>query len=128
VSEARGFTLLEVLIAMAVVAIALAAAVRIGSTASVNAGRLEGKTFAHWVAMNRMEELRAEGGWPGTGTRSGTEEQGDRIWEWTRRVESTADADVRRVEIEVARDDEPDKVLAVLTGYLGRPPARPGLR
>ena len=127
-TEARGFTLLEVLIALTVVAVALAAAVRIGGTASINAARLEGKTFGHWVAMNRMEELRAERLWPGTGTRSGTEEMAGRIWEWRQRVENTADPNVRRVEIEVTRDDEPDAVLAVLTGFVGRPPARPGLR
>ena len=124
----RGFTLLEVLIALAVVAVALAASVRMGSTASINAARLEGKTFAHWVAMNQMEELRAKRAWPGTGTRSGTEEMGKRLWRWTRRVESTEDADVRRVEVEVALDEEPDDVLSVLTGYLGQPTAGAGRR
>jgi type II secretion system protein I len=78
--------------------------------------------------MNRMEELRAERTWPGTGTRSGSEELGDRIWEWTQQVERTADPNVRRVNIEVALDDEPDAVLAVVTGYLGQPSATPGLR
>ena len=124
--QERGFTLLEVLIALTVVAVALAAAVRTGSTASVNAAHLEGKTFAHWVAMNRMEELRAERIWPSVGTRSGTEDLGGRVWAWTQRVERTEDANVQRVEIEVEPDDRDEGVLAVLTGYLGRPPVPAG--
>jgi len=128
-TETRGFTLLEVLVALAVVAIALAAVIRIGGSAALNAARLEDKTFADWVALNRLEELRLATSWPSTGSLSGTEEMGGRVWRWTQRVQSTEDEYVRKVEIQVARDDAPDAPVDSVTGFVGRPPpASPGQR
>jgi general secretion pathway protein I len=123
VRSARGFTLIEVLVAMTVVAVALAATVRIGSSSSANAARLEGKTFGHWVALNRLEEIRTERSWPPATNRSGTEEMGGRVWRWTQESEETADPNVRRVQIRVGPDQDPDDVQASLTGFIGRPPA-----
>jgi len=120
-SESRGFTLIEVLVAMTVVAIALAATVRISSNSSSNAARLEGKTFGHWVAVNRLEEIRLEASWPPASSRSDTEEMGGRVWRWTQKTEQTADPNVRRVQITVAPDENQEDVQASLTGFIGRP-------
>ncbi len=121
-AEARGFTLLEVLVALAIVAIALAAVVRIGGTAALNAARLEDKTFADWVALNRLEELRLATTWPSTGSLSGSEEMGGRVWRWTQQVQNTDDESVRKVEIQVASDDARDAPIDSLVGFVGRPP------
>jgi general secretion pathway protein I len=110
-----------VLVAMTVVAVALAATVRIGSSASANAARLEGKTFGHWVAVNRLEEIRIEHTWPPATSRSGTEEMGGRVWRWTQETEETADPNVRRLEITVAPDEDTADIQATLTGFIGRP-------
>jgi len=120
-SEARGFTLIEVLVAMTVVAVALAATVRISGNSSSNAARLEGKTFSHWVAVNRLEEIRLEASWPPADNRSGTEEMGGRVWRWTQKTEQTADPNVRRLQITVAPDQDHEDVQATLTGFVGRP-------
>ncbi|HEX2238999.1 MAG TPA: type II secretion system minor pseudopilin GspI, partial [Gammaproteobacteria bacterium] len=54
----RGFTLLEVLVALAVIAIALASIIKVVGTGAANAGYLRDKTFAHWVAANRLVQMQ----------------------------------------------------------------------
>ncbi len=124
-TNSRGFTLLEVLVALTIVAVALAALVRIGGTSSLNAARLEEKSFANWVALNRMEELRLAADWPTPGSASGTEEMGGRVWRWTQTVQSTDDDHVRKVEIAVALDDDPKDSVITLVGFVGQPPLAP---
>ena len=54
----RGFTLLEVLVALAVIAIALASIIKAVGTGAANASYLRDKTFAHWVAANRLAQMQ----------------------------------------------------------------------
>ena len=115
-----GFTLLEVLIALVVLAIALAAAVTATSRYVDNSAYLRDRSLAHWVAMNRITEAYLETEWPGVGTKRGDESMGGNEWAWSREVLATADDDVRRVEVEVrvaAGDDHP---VAKLVGFIGR--------
>ena len=62
----HGFTLLEVMVALAVIAFALAAAVSAVSGNTRNAAGLQQRTYAHWVAMNKMAELQISQQWPAT--------------------------------------------------------------
>lgn len=114
----RGFTLLEVLVALAVVAISLAAVIK--STAEMSAGAtyLRDKTFAHWVAMNRMAELRLEGKPPAIGFDKGKAEMAGHEWFWNVKVDKTEDSSIRRVDITVRSDDDEDlPALANLSGF-----------
>ncbi|MFP4610365.1 MAG: type II secretion system minor pseudopilin GspI [Thiohalophilus sp.] len=79
----RGFTLMEVLVAVAVLAIALAAAIRVGSQTAINTVELRERTYAGWVADNVLARIDA-GIEPlsGAGERRGKTEQGDQAWEW----------------------------------------------
>lgn len=121
----RGFTLMEVLVAVAVLAIAMGAIIKAGSENTANAVQLRDKTFAHWVAMNKATELRVERAWPGVGNSNGTVEMAERVWEWRLRVADTPDPDLRRLDIEV-RVDGAEHSAAVLVAFLGRPPDAPG--
>jgi general secretion pathway protein I len=122
----RGFTLLEVLVALAIVALGLMAAFgQLGQTAST-ASRLRDKTLAHWVARDRLTELRLLREFPPLGNRSGEVELADVNWKYTLRVEETPRADVRRVEVEVAFADRPDRIVTRLTGFLANLPVPPG--
>ena len=114
----RGFTLLEVLVALAIVTLALAALVRAGGQAGDVTGHMERKTLAHWVAMNELNQLQAARGWPATGERSGHIAMAGINWAWRRKVSGTEDPQVRRVELTVGRDGE--ERLAQVTGFLAR--------
>ncbi len=82
-SSQRGFTLMEVLVAVAVLAIALAAAIRVGSQTAINTAELRERTYAGWVADNVLARIDA-GIEPvqGPGERRGQTELGNQRWEW----------------------------------------------
>lgn len=117
-----GFTLIEVLVALAVLALALAAAIRAGGAYVGNQAYLQERTLAHWVARNVLTEIQLEDEWPGVGRRSDSARLAELDWEWQATVSETPDPDLRRIELAVwlgrEREGEP---LAGLTGFLEKP-------
>jgi general secretion pathway protein I len=117
----RGFTLIEVLVATAVIAIALGAIIHSVSLGVSNLTYLRDKTFAHWVAANEMATLLATGEYPPIGRKRDKSEMADREWHWTREVKATPDKDMRRVEVRVSDKAGVDAgSLAILTGFVTR--------
>jgi len=112
-----GFSLMEVLVALAVLAIAMAALIETTGRSISNQARLENKTVAHWVAQNQLAILRVATESPALGEQQGVEEMAGRTWDWRAQLNQTADLDVLRVEIEVRQEDE-EAVYAQLTGYI----------
>jgi len=117
----RGFTLLEVLVALAIVAIALGALLKTGAGNSANAVYLRDKTLAHWVAMNKVTEFQLAPGWPATGTTRGKADMAGREWHWTAKVSETFDANVRRLDVEVRTGRDRDAALDVVSAFLPKP-------
>lgn len=115
----RGFTLIEVMVALAVVAIGLAAAIRIGATNAANATYLRDKTFAQWVAENKATELLLSTTWPPTGNADGKETMAGSDWYWNTRINTTADAQVRRLEVDAGLDK--GHPMAHITAFLPQP-------
>ena len=112
----RGFTLLEVLIALVVVSLALLALTR---TAGSQVSRFDGlreRTLAGWVAANVLSETRIAMPLPAVGKREGRTRLANRDWRWSLEVKATDDADMRRLDVLVfaADDAEPS---ASLTGF-----------
>ncbi len=120
--RATGFTLIEVLVALAVIAVAMAAIVRSTTVSAGNAGYLKDRTLAHWVAMNKIAELQLEGTWPGVGLRKGEYDMADHEWRWETTVSETEDNDVRRMDVKVFRGPQSKEALAVVVAYVGRTP------
>lgn len=117
--KARGFTLIEMLVALAILAIALAATQRAVSGALGNAYELRQRLLASWVAENRLAELRASRALPALGEVAGEEEQGGITFHWRINVGSTPNAAIRRVEIRVLARTDDSHALSTLIGYLG---------
>jgi len=118
-----GFTLIEILVALAVIAIGTAAVVAAVSGNVSNAAYLEDRTLAHWVAMNKVAELQVAEQWPSTGTQHGDSLMASRQWNWELKVSETNDPDVRRIDVTVFGGQDQKDTLAVLVAYVGRPPA-----
>ena len=98
-----GFTLLEVLVALAVLAIALGAIIAGGARYADAAGRLRDKTLALWVAHNRLTQIEMQPIFPDLGKSDGDERMGGQKWTWKVEVTTTPDKQVRKVEIRVIR-------------------------
>lgn len=117
----RGFTLIEVLVALTILAVALAAGMRALAQSADGATTLKLRTLALWVAQNRLALAELERPWPATGTQSGTTLQSGVAFAWRADVASTPNPAFRRIEIVVAQATVPDYALARLVGYLGVP-------
>ena len=117
--NAFGFTLVEVLVALAVVAIAFTAILTAMAHAIDVTTDLRERNLALWVAQNRWVQHRLAGDWPAADTKTGTAEMGGREWRWQERVSTTDNVYMRRIEITVQRTDD-DHVLALLEGLLPR--------
>lgn len=118
--SSRGFTLIEVLAAVAVLAIALAAILSGMARYADNASYIRQKTVALWVAHNRLSEIKMAAGWPDTGTTDGKVEMAGLNWKWISDVKTTPDDQLRRIDVTVQREDS-EATLATLTGFAGKP-------
>ncbi len=118
--RSRGFTLVEVLVALAILAVALAAASRASLMMADSSSALRERLLAGWVAQNRLAELQARRAWPDAGTREGETEQAGMKLIWRETASTTQNRAFRRIEISVAAADRGDHALARLTGYLSR--------
>ena len=119
----KGFTLLEVMVALAVVALALAAATSAVSGNIRNASGLQQRTYAHWVAMNKLTEMQLAKQWPATKTTRGSSLMARQEWYWSTKVTKTPDGFdlIRKVDISVRLNEDDESSLIMLTGFIGRP-------
>lgn len=115
-----GFTLLETLVALAILAIALSAAFRAVGATALSAADLRERTLAEWVAQNRLAALRASELFPPLGRNEGSDAQGRSRFVWREDVRATPNPLFRRVDLTVF-DRDGHKVLATLTGYAVKP-------
>ena len=116
----RGFTLLEVLVALTVVAVALGALLKSTGQSVDNIAYLRDRTFAHWVAQNLLAEYRIRQVFPDPGTQQGSVRMAEREWYWRMLVEKTPDQDLLRLTVEVREAEESGHTLAVLYGFAGQ--------
>lgn len=115
-----GFTLVEVLAAVAILAIAMAAILSAMTRYTGNAAHLQNRTLALLVAHNRLTELRLEEGFPSTGKSDGDAEMGGEEWRWFIEIQDTEDPALRRVDIRVQQRGAKDD-LAYLSAFLANP-------
>lgn len=115
----KGFTLLEVLVALAILTMGLGTVIKVVSGQTIQVGYLKDKTIAQWIASNKANEIQlAE--WPQIGRSSGSEFMANQEWIWKLTVSNTPDKDIRRLDIEVNRADEKDEPVIRFIAFKGK--------
>ena len=116
----RGFTLLEVLVALTIIALSLGALISTSGSQASNAAYLKQKTIAHWVALNEITKLQVENKWLGKGDTRGTTTMAGFDWYWTRTVIETEDKNTHQVEYRMYTDESRENQVTRLIGSLSR--------
>ena len=119
-ARCKGFTLIEVLVALFILAIALAAVMRNLTGAITTTGALRDRTLALWVAENRLARVEAIVHWPPLGRRHTREREDGRRFRVVTKVATTPLPEIRRVRITVRRVGRP-QVLMRLVGFVRKP-------
>ena len=114
----RGFTLLEVMIALLVITLGMGAVMSTTSESGWKSTYLKQKTIASWVAFNQIALYRAKRTWNSDTSSEGEAEMANVDWVWKMEVSETDDPSLRRLDIEVFLKGE-DAVKARATGFIG---------
>ena len=116
----RGFTLIEVLAALVIVALGMLGVIQAVTQTARNGTYLREKTIAHWVAMNVITEQRLQPSPPNTSEASDEVELAGQRWRWTLTVTQTSVDSMRRMDVAVRPADRPEgDPLATVTGFYG---------
>jgi general secretion pathway protein I len=116
--KSRGFTLIEVLVAVAIVAVALAAGMRAAGTLTDNAERLSEVINAQWCADNALTNLRLAKQMPGIGDAEFSCQQMGRTYAGKLVTQATFNPNFRRVDASVS--DEAGRHLVTVSTVMGR--------
>lgn len=117
--RSRGFTLIEILVALAIIAVALAAGMRALAQSTDSATALKARTLALWVAQNRLAAAQIATPWPALGNYQGNATQAGAQFQWREAVTITPNPAFRKIEISVMEPDRPEYQVAHLVGFIG---------
>lgn len=114
-----GFTLIEVLVALVIVAIALGAGIKAAGALANNAARLSQASAGQWCAENQFTELRLSNPFPDIGETPFVCEQLGRVYTGKLRVSPTPNPLFRRVDAAISNDaGEPVLTLSTIMGNI----------
>jgi general secretion pathway protein I len=114
----KGFTLLEVLVALVILAVTMAAVSRTASSSIHHADAMRIRVIADWVAQNRLAQHQARGDYPQPGIQTGSEEQAGQTYPWREEIIATPNPTMRRIIVNVYAPEDKQHSLRELTGYL----------
>jgi general secretion pathway protein I len=119
-ATARGFTLIEVLAALVIVALGMLGVIEAVTQSARNGTYLRDKTLAHWVALNVITERRLQATPPPVAETADDVEFAGQRWHWTLRVTQTQVQSLRRMDVSVRPSEAPESsALATVAGFYG---------
>jgi len=122
--SSKGFTLIEILVAMTILAVGVTALVSAAGASAWRADFLRDREMGRWVATNKLVELQVLPAWPDAGTKKSEVEMGGRIWYLNTITRKVEDPDLRRVDIEARTNQDSESYIYVVTGFVGNPEHR----
>ena len=120
-SPAQGFTLLEMLVALAIVAIGLTAALRASGVGIEGVGEYRNHMLALWLTQNIVTERTARGDWPATGISTSEVEFANHRFVVSQEVKTTPNPHFKRLDVKVADREEPSRTLQHSAVFLTSP-------
>jgi len=117
---AAGFTLIEVMVALAIAALSLAAVTAAMSQMVDAANSMKERTYASWIAQNKIAELRLANVVPEVSEDSGEIEYAGLEWTWRSNISETGVENLYRVDVAVSFVDS-DATIRTVTGFIGEP-------
>jgi len=116
----KGFTLLETLVAMAVLAISMVAVIQTAGSSVTAQNHLQEKIYAEWVALNQLTRMQVAAEVPKVGKYEGTEKMAGRQWRWFAQVQATSYPFLLKADVQSGPVDQQQYLMSV-TGYLNLP-------
>jgi general secretion pathway protein I len=116
----QGFTLIEVMIALTIIAISLGALLSTSGSQANNATYLKQKSLAHWAALNELAQIRISNEFPDVGDKKGSTTMANHDWYWIRTTKKTEDKDALEVTFTMYADEDYKQNLTSLIGYATR--------
>jgi general secretion pathway protein I len=117
-----GFTLLEAMVALVIVALGMMAVNTQLGRFAVTAIHIEQKTLASWIATNKITELSVQPEWPALGEQEEDVDFAGRSWLSRTEISETPVPNLRRIDVSVSFADSPDDVVHRVTGLVEPPP------
>jgi len=118
----RGFTLIEVMVALAIVAFSLTAIAASMGQMIDTANAMRERTYASWIAQNEIAEMRLANVIPKVTSTSGEVDYAGTEWAWRAVVSETGVENLFRVDVTVSYAGSPDSIRTV-SGFIGEPVA-----
>ena len=117
-----GFTLLEVMVALVIISLALAWVAGSMGQMIDTANTMRDRTYASWIAQNKITEMRLSSAIPEVGESSGEEDYANTTLAWTADVSETGIENLMKVDVAVSYPGV-DETVRLVTGFIGEPVA-----
>jgi general secretion pathway protein I len=121
VCAARGFTLIETVVALLIVSLGMTAVfMQLGQFAT-SAILMQDKTLASWIGSNVVTELSLETAWPAFGDSDDEIEYAGRLWNVNIVISETEVENLRRADVSVSLADRPERIIHRVSGLIEPP-------
>jgi general secretion pathway protein I len=118
--NANGFTLVEVMVALTIVAFSLTAIAASMNQMIDAANAMRERTYASWIAQNKIAQLRLANVTPEVSSTSGEVDYANSEWAWRAVISETGIDSFYRVDVSVSHAGS-EYIIRTVTGFIGEP-------